>query len=381
MKHDEYGTLATIDLSAISDNLEYLYGCASVPLLPVIKANAYGHGAIEVAKEICKKKFVEALSIFSLSEGEELRSAGIKKRIILLGGVLSGQEKKIAGLDLEPVISSYDEAARLSKVADTQRKIKVHFKIDTGMRRLGFEPENAFDDYRKISRLGGITIAGIMTHLADASAGDESMRQFDLFDDFTTSLQGAGFTLPPRHCANSAATILHKRSRYDLVRPGIAVYGISPLARQIRELKPAMRLSARIIATRTVAKNERVSYGGTWSAKRKSRLATVSIGYSDGYSRALSNNSVGLTGGRKVKQVGTICMDSTLFDISNVAARPGDTIVLLGSDGKNSITAEELAIKAGRIPYEIVCGIGRRVPRIYLRNGRKVKLVDYLTGH
>lgn len=360
-----YPTHARVDLARLHENIDLIGATARAPLMPVIKADAYGHGAVHLAREIAPRSDVEALAVGTVEEGVELRRAGIKGRIVVLDGVFPERAAAVSRLGLEVVISSAAEA-RVLAARCGRDGIRAHVKVNTGMTRLGAHPEEAFEFYKAVSGLKKISVAGLMTHLADAfRKRGQAKRQLAVFDDISGSLRGAGFSLPPRHAANTAGIFLHPSSRYDMVRPGIGIYGVQGFSGKKVGLRPALRWEARVMLVRELRRGETVSYGMTWVSPGRRKVAVVCVGYADGYSRTLSNKARAIIGGKKIRQVGVICMDNCLFDVTGTDVAEGDYVTLLGGNGSNAVEADDLARLTGTIPWETLCGIGRRAPRIY----------------
>lgn len=368
---------AEIDLDKLHQNLDLLSKTSQVPLAPVIKANGYGHGAVGLAKELISRRDVLALCVGTMDEGMELRKVGVKGRVIVLDGILAEQAKNVAQNNLEVVISSIETARALAAAGAGGKPVSVHLKINTGMTRLGSDPEGALDFYKKTAKIKKLTIAGVMTHLADSGKrkGLTSI-QTTLFDDILSSIRASGFDPPPLHAANTAAAFLHPESRYDFIRPGIGIYGIQEFGGRDVGLKPILSLRARVMMARQVTKGTPVSYGMTWASPGKRNVAVVSIGYADGYMRSLSNKTHAIINGKKIKQIGVICMDNCLFDITGTNAATNDLVTLIGEDKGVSVKAEQLARIAKTITYEILCGIGRRIPRVYIRSGKVEKISE-----
>lgn len=376
----DYPLWAEIDLERFHHNLDVISHTAGTPLLPVIKANAYGHGAVTLAKELVKRKDVAAITVGTVDEAAELRKSGIKGRIIVLLGVFPEYAGAVSEYGLEAVVSSYEAASYIATKA-ARKPVPLHFKINTGMTRLGAGPHIAAELYKRLSRLKGVKIAGVMTHLADSDRKNGfTNKQLAVFDEVCASIRDAGFTLPPRHVANTSGVFIHPKSRYELVRPGIGIFGVQPFAGDSVGLLPVLSLRGRVSMLREVKKGTPVSYGGKWKSPAKRRVAVVGAGYADGYPRGLSNHVFGIINGRKVRQIGTVCMDNIMFDVTGVSARYGGVITLIGEDGEESVTAAQLARKLRGIPYEILCGIGRRVPRVYIRGGKVESVVGNFPG-
>jgi len=363
---------AEIDFDRLHHNLDLMGKTSSRPMAPVIKANAYGHGMIAIAREIAPRPDVAALSVFSLAEAAELRRAKVSGRIIVMGGVTPEETSAALQLKIEPVVSDYATAKRLN---DTAGRVGVglHLKINTGMNRLGCPAEEGLKLYRKIVKLPKIRIVGLMTHFADAEKrGGLTKQQTALFNEVTNAMDNA----IPRHAANTAALFLHPDARYDLVRPGIGMYGVQTFGGKDVGLKSILTLKARVIALREIEKGTSVSYGMKWKSGRRGKVALCAIGYADGFPRALSNVAHAMMGRLALRQVGTICMDDCLFDVTGTKVRTGSIFTLIG-DGKR-VRAKEIAKRAATIPYEILCGVGRRVERRYLSGGKIIHHVDYL---
>ncbi|MDH5636880.1 MAG: alanine racemase [Nitrospinota bacterium] len=366
-----YPAWAEVDLDRLHHNVDVIHSAAKVPLLPVIKANAYGHGANVLASQLVRRKEVTGLCVWTMQEAEALRREGIKGRIVALGGVLPQEAKLAVELCVEPVVGSVAQARAMAGVASKRKPAAVHLKVDTGMARLGTDRQDAFDTMAKISRMESLSLAGMMTHFAFAGVKKKAVReQVESFEDLLEAIRGAGYQIPACHAANTAGIFLHPESRFQLVRPGIGLYGIQEFSGPDVGLKPVLSLKARVSWIRDVSKGQTVSYGGIWKSPGKRRVAVVSLGYADGYSRLLSSRVHGIINGEKTKQIGVICMDVSMFDITRTSAGEGDYITLIGSEGAHSIGALDLAQVMGTISYEVLCGIGNRVRRIYHRSGK-----------
>lgn len=337
--------------------------------MPVIKANGYGHGAVKLARELAGRKEVAALCVGTVAEGVELRVAGYKGRIVLLDWAFPQQAKVVAEQGLEVTVSSVEGAKAIARKAPKGKPAPVHVKINTGMTRLGADADHAVDMYGRIAGLKGVKIVGIMTHLADSSnGGGFTGKQINLFDDTLASIRAKGHILPPRHVANSGGIFLHPESRYDLVRPGISLYGVQEFDGGNAGLKPVLGLKARVSLVRDVKKGGTVSYGMRWVSPGRRKVAVASIGYADGYQRAASGKARAIINGEYALQIGTICMDSSMFDVTGIDVKEGDIVTLIGEEGRKKVTALELARHAGTIAYEVLCGLGRRVTRVYSRD-------------
>ena len=346
-------------------------------MLTVVKANAYGHGAVRIAQTLADLG-VDFFGVATCEEAIELRQASITTPILVLGGFFQGQSIYAQQFDLTPVVYNLEAAQELSQCADTsQRTIPIHLKIDTGMGRLGISPSETRHFIEKLTQLKGIKIEGILSHLADTNQENHSgleftRRQIEIFNQQIEELRQMGIDPPYRHLANSAASIDELPDSFNLVRPGIMIYGSYPAKRfhQSIDLKPVMNLTTKIISLKKVPQDTSISYGRTFTCKRESLIATLPIGYADGYSRALSNRGEVLIRGKKAPVAGVVCMDMVMIDVTDVpGVSLGDPVVLMGSQGSEVITAEDIAEKMSTISYEFLCGIGKRVPRVYFKGG------------
>jgi alanine racemase len=365
-------TTATISLSALAHNLAQLRRCLSpgCDLLAVVKANAYGHGAVEVTRALIHQG-VSRVAVVSVEEGLVLRQAGINAPIIVLGPLFAEQVPVMIAQQLTPVISDAGVVPALAGAAQAAKlSYPVHIKVDTGMGRLGLPPGDVLSLIESPHFRGPLQLEGLMTHLADTDGPsiDFTEQQLREFQQVLRQLEQAGVTVPLIHAANSAAIVRYPRAHFSLVRPGIMLYGYHTLPDAVAAptLKPVLTLTTTIAQVRTLPRGGPVSYNCSFTATRPSRIAVLPIGYADGYSRQLSNRGMVLVQGRRVPIVGLICMDMMMVDITDLPqANVGEEVVLIGRQGDEAITADELAELAGTIPYEILCGIGPRVPRVY----------------
>ncbi len=369
---------AETDLSAIARNVRELRKITSpnARFMAVVKANAYGHGAVEVAKTALRSG-ADWLGVARSDEGIALRKAGMDAPVLIFGHTLPSSVKNIARWDLRQTVYSAEAARILSETALSRgEKIRIHIKTDTGMGRLGlltFPDENAIRsvrEIREILRMPGLEPEGIFTHFAASDANDKSYARLQMqrFSDFLDRLRREGMEFPIRHAANSAAIMELPESHLDMVRAGIAVYGLRPSDEVTGEhipLKPAMTLKARIIHLKKVNKDFCVSYGMTHKTPEPTVIATVSLGYADGYSRLLSNKGSMLVHGKRAHIAGRVCMDLTLLDAGHIPdIAVGDEVVAFGTQGDCTLPVEELAALTGTINYEIVSSLTARVPRI-----------------
>lgn len=361
-------TWAEVDLAAVERNLRRIRAKmpAGVKVMFVVKGNAYGHDAALCALAAQRSRAADWLGVSSVEEGVALRDAGARLPILILGS-LYPFESVLAAVahDLTPIVASQESARRLAEVAQKLgRRVDCHVKVDTGMGRIGAGPEAALGVARYLSRLKAVRVQGIYTHLADAD-GDSSFtaEQLKRFRRVLSALDREGLRPPLVHAANSAGALRHPGARFDLVRPGLAAYGLYP------GFEPALTLKSKIVFLKTVAKGTPVSYGRTWRAKRPSRVATLPIGYADGYARAFSNRASVLAGGRRCPVIGRVTMDQTMIDVTGVPeARVGDDVVLIGRQGRAEVGVPELSRLRGTIPYETAAAISSRVPRVGVRS-------------
>lgn len=345
-----------------------------VQVMTIVKANAYGHGAVKVAGAL-DKAGADCFGVALMNEAVQLRTAGINKPILILGWTPQEDYERALNYGITLTVFSLQEAEILSRIAVERRtKATVHLKIDTGMGRLGLNPgETGIRDAVAIMSLPGLFVEGVFTHLAKADEKDKSYthRQIRLFGEFvkeTESAAGKKFTI--KHAANSAAVIDHPEAHFDLVRPGIMLYGLKPsdeVNLHILELRPALALRGRISHVKHVPSGISVSYGGRFVTSRESVIATLPLGYADGYSRLLSQKAFVIHQDQRVPIVGRVCMDQLMFDATDLTheVRQGDVVTLIGTDNDNSISVDELAGILGTINYEITCMISARVPRVY----------------
>jgi alanine racemase len=362
-------TRAEIDLDAIASNLEVLRAhLGGAKVLAVVKADAYGHGVVPVARRL-QANGVDGFGVALAEEGFELREAGIHVPIVVLNGIHGGAHRAIIEKQLTPVVYELDEARGFDAAADGP--VDVHLKVDTGMSRLGVPLRELGAFLEALGRLPHVRISGVMTHLSEAE-GDEAVtrRQLDRFEEALAAVRAAGHRPEHQHVSNSAGAIRFPQARRDWVRLGIALYGHAPTPGLATSLRVSMRLRTEIISMRTIEAGERVGYSGTFTATAPTRVATLAIGYGDGLSRGLSNRGHVLVRGVRCPVVGNVSMDLTGVDVTGVPeARIGDEAVFLGAQGSEEITIGEFADAAGILPYEVLTNVSRRVPRFYLTRG------------
>ena len=376
-------TYVKIDLDIIAANFDAVAQKAGVPVMAVVKADAYGHGAIQVARLLQEK--CAFLGVSSMLEALELRQAGLAAPILILGRTPTSAFPHAVKLDVRPTIFHYDDAVALSKEALRQDKTAAfHFAVDTGMSRIGFQPtEEAADTCAAIAKLPGIQAEGLFSHFATADCADltRANAQVARFDRFVAMLKDRGLKIPICHLDNSAG-LMNFPQHYQMVRSGIVTYGMYPsgeVSPSLLPLRPALQWLSRVTHVKELPAGREISYGGTFVTTRPTVVATVPVGYADGYRRSLSGKFYVLIHGKKAPILGRICMDQMMVDVTDI---PGvaldDTVTLVGKDGSEEITMEAIAAAADSFNYEFVCGISRRVPRIYCRGGKEVRSVHYL---
>jgi alanine racemase len=363
-------TIAEIDLDALAFNYRQLQKRVpkGVKLLAVVKADAYGHGAIPISLKLAKLG-VEYLGVAIAEEGVELRKGGVKVPILVLGGVYEGDIERIFRFNLTPVVFHRDMFKLISKAAQREKKkVRVHLKVDTGMGRLGV-PLTVWPNFLKeVLRFPKVEIEGILSHFSLMEEEDYTKSQWNQFQSAVKLAEELGICFKYLHMASSAMLTVCPHYSGNLVRPGITLYGAypSPIFQRFIHLKPVMTLKTRVHFLKSVPSGFRISYGGTFVTRRESLIATLPIGYADGYSRYLSNRGEVLVHGKRAPVVGKVCMDFIMVDVTDIPkVSLGDEVVLMGSQGKEIITAEEIADRMNTISYEIFCSVGRRIPRIY----------------
>jgi alanine racemase len=365
-------TRAEIELGALRHNLLAIGRVAGVPVWSVLKADGYGHGAKAVARTL-ERAGSAGICVALIEEGIELREAGIMVPILVMGGHYGSAWAELIRHRLTPVISRRDQLDGLVEEVrfSAAPPLPVHVKIDTGMARLGV-PLGELDGFaRTLAALPEVKLEAVMTHFACAESDGESVaHQLERFERGCDVLRAHGLEVRRRHAANTAATIAHPSARFDLVRPGIGLFGMAPGVSSDVRLEPAMRVRTEIVALRTLDKGQSVGYGATWTAPRASQVATIPMGYGDGLSRALSNRGHVLVRGKRAPIIGAVSMDMTSVDVTDIpGASIEDEVVVLGSQrgvlGEATLSAEEIAALSGSIAWEVLTGSSRRVPRFY----------------
>ena len=376
-------TYVNIDLDAISANFRAIREKAGVPVMAVIKADAYGHGAIQVARQLQGE--CAFFGVSSMLEALELRQADLKNPILVLGHTRVAAFPEAVKENIRPTIYRYEDALALSREAAKQGKIApCHIAVDTGMSRLGFQVTvEAADICKQIAELPNLEIEGLFSHFATADCADlsKAKAQAELFDRFYAMLQSRGVSVKLRHLDNSAG-LMNFDCHYEMVRSGIVTYGLYPSQEvnpQNLPLTPALTWHSRVTHVKLLPAGREISYGGTYVTQAPTLVATVPVGYADGYRRSLSGKFYVLIRGKRAPILGRVCMDQMMVDVTNIPdVQVNDRVVLVGTDGEETITMEQIAQAADSFNYEMVCGISRRVPRIYHSDGVMVHQVHYL---
>ncbi len=367
---DERPTRIRVDLERIAGNLRAIRAHVGVPVMGIVKANAYGHGLVPVARHL-QAAGVEQLGVAFVEEGITLRRAGIRTPILVLGGIFGHQVGRFIDHDLEITVSSLDKLRQVEAAAEAMgRRAVVHLKIDTGMERIGVHSYSAGPFIEAAVASRWCEVKGVYSHLAcaDDPASPATAAQVARFAEACEHFTRIGAPMPLRHLANSGGVLHFPDTWLDMVRPGILMYGVlpDPASRPTVAVQPAMSLVSQVVYFKVVKAGHAVSYGGTWTATRDTRVVTVPIGYGDGYPRALSSRGEVLVRGRRHPIVGRICMDQFMVDIGDGSAWNEDEVVLVGAQDGEAIAVESVAQRAGTVPYEILVGLNERIPRDYL---------------
>lgn len=372
---DYYRVQANVDLNAIHHNIQEIRSKIKkdTKLMAIIKADGYGHGATVTAKAL-NDKGIDAYGVAIIEEAIELRNAGIEKPILILGYTPKEQYGLVVSYDVTQTVFQYEMAEALSQEAVKQGKTaKIHIKLDTGMSRIGFrDTAQSINEIKQISLLKGIEIEGLFSHFARADEIDRSdtQAQLERYLDFTSRLEKENIQIPMKHISNSAGIIEYPEANLDMVRCGIIIYGIYPsdcVNQKDIKLLPAMELKTHVVYVKDVDAGVGISYGATYITDKPTRIATIPVGYADGYSRNLSNKGKVIIRGQYAPIIGRICMDQFMVDVSNIDhVKQGDTVTLLGRDQDAYISVEELAEWSHSFPYERVCTVGKRIPRVYI---------------
>ena len=373
---------AEIDLDAILYNMEQMHGLTDphTKLMAVIKTDGYGHGAIPIARELEALTYVYGYAVATEEEALALRADGIKKPILILGYTFPEQYESLLEGQITPAVFSMETAKLLSETAERLHTIaRIHIKLDTGMGRVGFlVSEESADVIAQIARLPHIIIEGMFTHFARADETDKTSanRQLAEFLHMADMLESRGVHIPLKHCSNSAGILDLPQANLDIVRAGITLYGLHPSEEvhlERMDMKPAMSLKSRVVHVKTLPARYGISYGATYVTPQERRIATIPVGYGDGYARGLSNRGEVLIRGKRAPIVGRVCMDQFMVDVTDIpGVCVGDEVTLIGADGEERITLEELGEKSGRFNYEFACDLGKRIPRVFCKNGKRI---------
>ena len=377
---------ATVNLDAVASNMRSMRDNlpASTLIMGSVKADGYGHGSVPVAKTI--EPYVFGYAVATIDEGIILRRHGINKTILILGVTHESRYEDLLRYDIRTAMFQYEKAKKLSDLALKQgKKAVVHLALDTGMSRIGMKADREHaKEAAAIAALEGIEVEGLFTHFARADETDKSAyeEQYRRYKEFLGYLKELGVKIPIRHCSNSAGIVESLESNHmDMVRAGIAIYGMYPsdeVDHNSVKLTPAMEIKSCITYIKEIEAGTAVSYGGTFVADHTMKVATIPVGYGDGYVRSLSGKGDVLIPGKRAAILGRICIDQFMVDVTDIPdVQEDDEVTLLGSDGAECITMEELAEKSGGFHYEMICDIGKRIPRVYLKDGKVVGTKDY----
>ena len=379
---------AEVDLDAIWENMVHMKEniAENTKILAVIKTDGYGHGGVPIAKMLEQLDFMFGYAAATYEEAHVLREAGVKKPILILGYTFPYCYEELIREEIRPAVYRRDTVEELvAAAAKVGKKAKVHIKVDTGMGRIGITPdEEGLEFVRFLMGHPELEVEGIFTHFAKSDEEDKTSayHQLALFQNFIDRIQTElGLTIPVKHCSNSAAILEMPQANMDMVRAGITTYGLYPseeVSKDIVPLRAAMSLYSHIVYCKTIHAGQSVSYGGLFTAQKDTRVATIPVGYGDGYPRSLSGKGYVLIRGKKAPILGRVCMDQFMVDISEIpGVMEGDKVTLLGVDGTERITAEELGELSGRFNYEFVCDLGKRIPRVYRQHGEITEVRDY----
>lgn len=366
-------TYVTIDIEAFRQNIRNIYARSNVPLIAVIKTDGYGHGAVRLAEELEQFSFVWGYAVATIEEAVELREAGVKKRILILGYVFPTAYETLIKYEVTPTIFDMESAEALCQEAEKQKKtIPIHIKVDTGMSRIGLPAvKEGIETVKRIASLDALVLEGIFTHLARADEWDHvpAQQQLDRFKAFCGELEKEGIAIPLKHCLNSAGIMGFETAKTELVRAGIIIYGLMPsdeVSTDVIALRPVLSWKSTVAYVKTLPAGVPISYGGTYITSEETVVATIPVGYGDGYPRLLSNQGAVLIRGKRAPIIGRVCMDQFMVDVTKIeGVSRGDTVTLVGRDQEEEIPMDELAKLCGTINYEIACNINKRVPRIY----------------
>ncbi|MDY2997305.1 MAG: alanine racemase [Faecalimonas sp.] len=378
---------AKIDLDAIAYNMEQMKQNIrpETKVMAVIKADGYGHGAVQIAEMMERWNYIWGFAVATLDEAVVLRTEGIQKPILVLGCVFPDQYMEMLKHEIRMNIYTEEMAESISRMAAREGKTAyMHIKLDTGMSRLGFGiNEQSVETIKRISKMPNVNMEGIFTHFTKADEKDKSFtkKQIQEFVWMTERLKEKNVRFTYEHCSNSAGIIDVPEANFDIVRAGISTYGLYPSEEVDKtnvKLKPALALKSHVAFVKEIESGTPVSYGGTFVAKEKMKIATIPVGYADGYPRSLSNKGYVLIRGKKAPILGRVCMDQFMVDVTQIEGVSfGDKVTMIGKDGNEILPVEVLSELSGRFNYEFVCDLGKRIPRVYVRDGKIAEQVDY----
>lgn len=389
MSHYDRGMIQ-VDLDAIRNNMIHMKNNIDVKtkMIGVIKTDGYGHGATAIAKELSNLDFMWGFAVATVEEAMMLRRDGIQMPLLILGYTFPYSYEEMIRNEIRPAVFTIEMARDLSAQAvRLGMTARIHVKVDTGMSRIGIVPdETGFSFIKELLTLPNLAVEGIFTHFARADETDKTaaMKQFERFTSFIQKVEEElNVKIPYHHCSNSASIVELKNANLDLVRAGITLYGLWPseeVDQKIVALTPALSFVSHVVYVKTLPAGTPVSYGGTYVTSGETRVATIPIGYGDGYPRALSNVGEVLIRGKRAPIIGRVCMDQFMVDVTAIEdVCTGDVVTLIGHDGSECITMEELGAKSGRFNYELACDLGKRLPRVYVKDGRRIAEKDYFT--
>lgn len=379
---------AAVDLDAVCYNMEQMHRnlAEGTKMIGVIKTDGYGHGAVPIGRELERLSYVSGYAVATAEEAFILRKAGLKKMILILGYSFPYSYEEMIRQEIRPAVFRPDSVKELAACARRIGKdVCVHVKVDTGMTRVGIRPdESGLRFVEQLISMEGIRVEGVFTHFARADEMDKTSasKQLARFLSFIEQIEtGLGYHIPVRHCSNSAGIVELPEANLDAVRAGITLYGLWPsseVSRTIVSLRPVLSLKSHVVYVKEVEAGVPISYGGTYITPDKTLVATIPVGYGDGYPRSLSGIGYVLIKGRKAPILGRVCMDQFMVDVSHIPdVEPGDEVTLIGKDKEEEITMEMLGDLSGRFNYELACDLGKRIPRVYLKEGKIVGTKDY----
>lgn len=381
-----------VDLDRIRSNMDNMKANIDekTKMMGVIKTDGYGHGAVAIAQELEPLDYMYGFAVATAEEAHILRMAGIKKPVLVLGYTFPYSYRMMIEEEIRITVFREDTLQELSEAAAAlNKKARVHIKVDTGMSRIGVLPdENGFQFVEKALHTEGIEVEGIFTHFATSDYADKrfAYEQMETFQKFCKEAeQRFGIQFAVKHCSNSAGILEMREANMDVVRAGITLYGLSPsdeVAKDIVKLEPALSFKSTVVYVKKIPAGTAVSYGRTYIADKERTIATIPLGYGDGYPRGLSGKGYVLIHGKKAPILGRICMDQFMVDVTDIPeTKENDEVTLIGTDGNESITMEDLGELSGRFNYELACNLGKRVPRVYIKNGKAIKTKNHFTDY